>query len=107
VCGAASQVPATATAFPHRGHLYDFLILSQCDDAADSADNISWTQRLFEGMQPFLERAVYADNLGGEGTDRVKAAYGPNYPRLAAVKARYDPANVFRLNHNITPAPTG
>ena len=106
VCGAASRVPATATAFPHRGHLYDFLILSQWDDAADSADNISWTQRLFEAMQPFLERAVYANNLGEEGTDRVRAAYGPNYSRLAAIKAQYDPGNVFRLNHNITPAPT-
>ena len=56
-------------------------------------------------MQPFLERAVYANNLGEEGTDRVRAAYGPNYSRLAAIKAQYDPANVFRLNHNITPAP--
>jgi FAD/FMN-containing dehydrogenase len=106
VCGAASRVPATATAFPHRGHLYDFLILSQWDDPADSAHNISWTQRLFEAMQPFLERAVYANNLGEEGTDRVRAAYGPNYSRLAAIKAQYDPANVFRLNHNITPVPT-
>jgi len=106
VCGAASRVLPTATAFPHRGQLYDFLILSQWDDAADSADNISWTQRLFEEMQPFLESAVYANNLGDEGTDRVRAAYGPNYSRLAAIKAQYDPANVFRLNHNITPAPT-
>jgi FAD/FMN-containing dehydrogenase len=106
VCGAASRVPPAATAFPHRGQLYDFLILSQWDDAADSADNISWTQRLFEAMQPFLESAVYANNLGEEGTDRVRAAYGPNYSRLAAIKAQYDPANVFRLNHNINPAPT-
>jgi FAD/FMN-containing dehydrogenase len=106
VCGAASRVPATATAFPHRGHLYDFLVLSQWDDAADSVRNISWTQGLFEAMQPFLERAVYANNLGEEGADRVRAAYGPNHNRLAAIKAQYDPTNVFRLNHNITPART-
>jgi FAD/FMN-containing dehydrogenase len=57
-------------------------------------------------MQRFLERAVYANNLGGEGADRVRAAYRPNHSRLAAIKAQYDPTNVFRLNHNITPAPS-
>lgn len=60
-----------------------------------------------EAMAPFLERAVYANNLGEEGDDRVKAAYGPNPPRLAAVKSDYDPANLFRLNDNVVPAPTG
>jgi FAD/FMN-containing dehydrogenase len=64
----------------------------------------AWTQRFFEAMEPFLERAVYASNLGQEGADRVRAAYGPNYDRLARVKAEYDPANLFRLNHNVTPA---
>jgi hypothetical protein len=49
---------------------------------------------------------VYANNLGEEGADRVRAAYGPDHNRLAAVKAQYDLTNVFRLNHNITPAPT-
>ena len=55
-------------------------------------------------MQPFLAGGVYANNLGAEETDRVAAAYGPNYDRLAAVKVIYDPANLSRWNHNITPA---
>jgi FAD/FMN-containing dehydrogenase len=54
-------------------------------------------------MGPFLERGVYANNLGEEGEDRVKAAYGANYERLAALKQQYDPTNLFRLNHNISP----
>ena len=47
---------------------------------------------------------MYVNNLGSEGPDRVRAAYGTNYPRLAEVKQVYDPTNVFRLNHNIAPA---
>lgn len=54
--------------------------------------------------RPHLERAVYVNNLGDEGSDRVRAAYGPNYQRLAHVKAQYDPMNLFRLNQDIEPA---
>jgi hypothetical protein len=56
-------------------------------------------------MQPHLQDAVYVNNLGVEGPDRVRAAYGSNYARLAEVKRRYDSANVFRLNQNIAPCP--
>ena len=54
-------------------------------------------------MQPHLEEGVYVNNLGEEGEDRVRAAYGPNYERLVALKNKYDPTNFFRLNQNIKP----
>ena len=54
-------------------------------------------------MRPHLADAVYVNNLGVEGPDRVRAAYGPNHTRLAALKAAYDPDNVFRLNQNVPP----
>ncbi|HEU0214945.1 MAG TPA: FAD-binding oxidoreductase [Jiangellaceae bacterium] len=103
--GAASRVAASATAFAHRAVQHDLLILSQWTDAADSDRNVEWTRALFEAMQPHLEESVYVNNLGDEGADRVRAAYGENYPRLAAVKAAYDPDNLFRANQNIEPAP--
>jgi len=55
-------------------------------------------------MRPFATGGVYANNLGEEGEERVRAAYGGNYTRLAALKAKYDPENLFRLNQNIKPA---
>jgi FAD/FMN-containing dehydrogenase len=103
LCGVAARVPPTATAFPHRGHHWDYLILSQWDNPADSSRNIDWTRRLFERMEPFLESAVYANNLGEEDGNRVASAYGPNYERLATIKRTWDPDNLFRFNHNIVP----
>ena len=57
-------------------------------------------------MQPFLADAVYVNYLGEEGEERVRSAYSPaTYARLSALKKKYDPANLFRLNQNIKPAP--
>ncbi len=102
ITGAASRVAPAATAFAHRARHYDFLILSQWDDPADSPDNVRWTRGLFEAMSPHF-RGVYVNNLGEEGSDRVRDAYGINYHRLAKIKAVYDPDNAFRLNQNIRP----
>jgi FAD binding domain/Berberine and berberine like len=101
--GVASRVAPSATAFPHRAEQYDFLIGSQWSDANDSDHNVQWTRALFEAMEPHLEESVYVNNLGDEGPGRVQAAYGENYPRLAAVKRTYDPDNIFRANQNIDP----
>jgi Berberine and berberine like len=102
--GVASRVAPSATAFAHRAEQYDFLILSQWSEPTDSDRNIRWTRALFEAMRPHLEESAYVNNLGDEGPARVRAAYGDNYPRLAAVKAAYDPDNLFRANQNIEPS---
>jgi len=102
--GAASRVGVDATAFPHRAAQYDFLILAQWADRRDSERNIAWARDSFAAMQPHLEDAVYVNNLGTEGPDRVRAAYGPNHQKLAELKRRYDPKNIFRLNQNVPPA---
>jgi hypothetical protein len=102
--GAASRVAPSATAFPHRAEQYDFCILSQWSESTDSDRNLQWTRALFGAMQPHLEESVYVNNLGDEGPGRVQAAYGENYPRLAAIKRTYDPDNLFRANQNIDPS---
>jgi hypothetical protein len=102
--GVASRTHPSATAFPHRAEQFDFLILSQWPNPTDTGPNIEWTRAFFAAMQPYLENAVYVNNLGNEGEDRTRAAYGPNYDRLAALKVKYDPTNFFRMNPNIQPS---
>jgi FAD/FMN-containing dehydrogenase len=102
--GAAGRVDPSATAFAHRRDQFDCIILSVWPDGADDEKNIRWARDLFEEMQPFLERGVYVNNLGDEGDDRIRAAYGPNYDRLVELKDKYDPTNFFRLNQNTRPS---
>jgi FAD/FMN-containing dehydrogenase len=104
VHGAAARVDPAATAFPHRRNEYDFLILSQWTDPADAERHMAWTREFFTAMRPFTERAVYVNGLGVEGEERVREAYGANYARLATLKAKYDPTNLFRANQNIRPS---
>lgn len=101
--GVAARVDPAATAFPHRRSQTELLILAQWSDPAETGRNIAWARAFFEAMQPFAARGVYVNDLGDEGADRVRAAYGANYDRLAAVKATYDPTNLFRSNQNIRP----
>lgn len=105
--GRASRVLPSATAFPHRSDYFDFSILSQWTDATATEANIKWTGELYSGLRPHVEESVYVNNLGDEGSDRVRAAYGTNYGRLVEIKTKYDPTNFFHLNHNIAPQSTG
>jgi berberine-like enzyme len=58
----------------------------------------------FDALQPVSSGGAYVNFLGDDGADRVRAAYGANYARLAKLKSRFDPDNLFRLNQNILPA---
>ena len=103
---AANRVGAEETAFSHRKALCEWGCLSSWADAADDGTNIRWTRELAEAMQPFSAGGAYITQMGledEEGTERIQAAYGPNYQRLAALKQKYDPTNLFRHNQNIRP----
>ena len=101
--GAASRVPTAATAYPHRGGIH-MGIYSLWSDPAQDAVNVQWVRSVWSAMQAHIPGGVYVNELGeDEGYDRVRQAYGANYARLAQIKAKYDPGNLFCLNANILP----
>jgi berberine-like enzyme len=99
-------VPVSETAFPHRQHSYNIMFWSNWENASESERNIHWTRDCWKAMQPFLVEGSYGNYVSDEGDAFARAAYGPNYERLAALKKKYDPTNFFRMNHNIKPATT-
>jgi FAD/FMN-containing dehydrogenase len=102
--GAMERVPEAATAFGHRRWPYNFLVISAWADERDTDRNITWTREFFAAMEPFLAKTVYLNYLGEDAQDRLMAAFGPaKYGRLVALKLKYDPTNLFRMNQNIQP----
>ncbi len=102
--GAVTRVGPGETAVPHREPGWNLLIPSVWTDPARTGDNIRWTREAHAALGPHLSARRWLNYLGDDqGDDAVRAAYGPNYERLREVKRRYDPGNVFHLNHNITP----
>jgi len=102
--GAVTRVGATGTAVPHRDQGWNLLIPSVWRDAADSEANVAWSRETFAAMRPHFGSGRWLNYLGDDqAEDAIRAAYGPNYERLREVKRRYDPDNVFHLNHNIAP----
>ncbi|HEY0069622.1 MAG TPA: FAD-binding oxidoreductase [Chloroflexia bacterium] len=106
--GAMSQVPADSTAFGHRDKPYMVTVINTWKDGpsgeAEVARHRAWTEAAWRMVQPHSTGA-YVNFLGDEGEDAVRQAYPPGtYDRLAAIKRRYDPTNLFRGNRNIPPA---
>ena len=103
--GAANRVGAAGDGLPPARRRVRPQRRLHVDRPAQDEANIRWSRGLWEAVWPFSPGSVYVNFLGAdEGEDRVRAAYGPNYDRLAAIKARYDPSNLFRSNQNIQPA---
>jgi FAD/FMN-containing dehydrogenase len=102
--GAVTRVGPTETAVPHREPGWNLLIPSVWTEPVRTEENIRWTRETHAALQPHLSTRRWLNYLGDDqGDDAIRAAYGPNYERLREIKRRYDPGNVFHLNHNITP----
>jgi FAD/FMN-containing dehydrogenase len=103
--GAANRVPADATAYPHRNVQFVLNAHTRWRDPTQDRPCIGWARELFDRLAPFATGGVYVNFMPEDERQRVsQGAYGSNYGRLSALKARYDPENLFRYNQNIAPA---
>ncbi|MFQ5890994.1 MAG: FAD-binding oxidoreductase [Gemmatimonadota bacterium] len=103
--GAIARVPEEATAYAHREAAHNVNINGVwLPEEPRREEEVAWTRAFFRALEPY-QAGVYVNFLGEEGEERVFAAYGEEkYRRLAVLKARWDPENVFRMNQNIRPA---
>jgi FAD/FMN-containing dehydrogenase len=93
------------TAWSHRDATWSMGIVAVDPDPAKAPALKTWAQEYWRAVHAFNLDAGYANfMMDDEGKARVKAAYGRNYGRLATIKRKYDPANLFRINQNIPPA---
>ena len=102
--GAIARVPNDATAYSHRDSRYLVNLHGRWDAAANDGACVGWTRELFAALTPFATGAVYVNFMTQEEGARIPSAYGGNLKRLAQLKQKYDPTNLFRLNQNIAPA---
>lgn len=102
--GRPGRVPADATAFLHRGLADALHIFPGWSDSKEDEEIMAWAQGLYEKLAPFAEGGVYVNMLAEDEEGRIRAAYREHYPRLQALKKKWDPDNVFRRNHNIRPS---
>ncbi|HEY5200993.1 MAG TPA: FAD-binding oxidoreductase [Acidothermaceae bacterium] len=103
--GAIDRVAGDATAFPYRDARWLFNVPASWADPADSDYEIGWVRDTFAAIQPFSTGGAYSNFMDGDETSSDQVAYGSTLRRLQAIKAVYDPENIFRLNQNITPVP--
>jgi FAD/FMN-containing dehydrogenase len=102
--GAVARVEPAATAFAHRHHPFVANIIGAWTNPAARGAHVAWARTTWEALRPYATGAPYLNFLGDEGSNRVYAAYGADhYQRLVALKDRYDPDNLWRLNHTIPP----
>ena len=102
--GAVARVPVEATAYAHRRRRVLGNVVALYQHPEEAAAHAAWAAGLAAALSQG-EPGAYANFVGGEGAAKVREVYpGPTWDRLRAVKARYDPTNLFRLNHNIPPA---
>ncbi len=103
--GAVRRVAPDATAYDQRDADYNLVLVSRWATPAEAEPNVKWARQTSDAVKSFGNGRVYVNYIGaGEGPDRVRASFGPaKFTRLAAIKRRWDPTNVFRMNQNILP----
>lgn len=98
------KVPVGATPYPHRGARFHIQAQARWTDAKDDEKNIAWAKDWWQKALPMATGGVYGNYISDVSADISMRAYGPNYTRLAQIKKRYDPDNIFRSAINVKPA---
>jgi len=105
--GAFARIPMESAVFDHRRSPYNLLVIGSWQDQEDDAINRNWARDTWRAMDSYASEGVYVNYLGteaDEGSNRLQAAYGPGkFEKLLALKQKYDPTNLFRMNQNIRP----
>jgi FAD/FMN-containing dehydrogenase len=102
--GAMARVAPDATAWPNRKAHFVMNAHARWREQAQDSSCVAWARGLSEAAAPFASGSVYVNFMPEDEPARVESAYGANYRRLAGIKRRYDPGNLFRINQNIQPA---
>jgi FAD/FMN-containing dehydrogenase len=102
--GAVNRVAEDATAYPHRDTEFVLNVHTRWRAPEQDEECVGWARSFYKTMEPFANGGVYVNFMPADETDRLPGAYRANAARLAAIKAKYDPDNVFRVNQNIKPA---
>lgn len=104
ITGAASRVGAEDTPWAYRDAKYAGVIVGVSPDPKDADKITKWCKDYWDALHPFSSGGAYSNFMMDEGQERVKASYKHNYNRLAKIKKKYDPANLFSVNQNIKPS---
>jgi FAD/FMN-containing dehydrogenase len=102
--GKTSRVAPDATAYAHRDAQFVLNVHGRWHDPADDDRCTAWTREVFEATAPFASAGVYTNFMSADETGRAPAAFGSNLARLAEIKGKFDPDNLFRINTNVRPA---
>lgn len=102
--GAAHRLGPDDTAFSYRDADFVHVIAAMYPNPADTPRSKEWVRSYWEALHPHSAGGAYVNFMMDEGDERIKATYRGNYDRLAAIKRKYDPGNLFHMNQNITPA---
>jgi FAD/FMN-containing dehydrogenase len=101
--GAISRIPNASSAYARRDAQYTVNVHGRWAEPSQDERCVGWARDLFSAAAPYSTGTVYVNFMTGDEESRLRGAYGENYDRLVALKNRYDPMNLFRVNQNIRP----
>jgi hypothetical protein len=102
--GAVHRLGRNETPFAYRSSKWACVIVGVDPDPANREVISSWCRNYWDALHPYSAGGAYVNFMMDEGQERVRATYREHYARLAQIKAKFDPANLFRVNQNIWPA---